>query len=91
MPERTACVREAAKRGWADSWDCSLGARSTIRGHHYCDKTGFGRPKLGTPEQALDHIIVKGGVTVRNQYVLSEEWFDCISDHYPLYVEASLA
>ena len=45
-----------------------------------------------TRHDALDHIIVKNapGAAIRCYKRLNDAWFDCISDHYPLYADVEI-
>ncbi len=42
--------------------------------------------------QAIDHILVKGGSALKvvDYLRVDDEWFDCISDHYPVYATVEL-
>ena len=52
-------------------------------------RSGFERSDPGEFERAIDHILVKneGDAKVRAFRRLTDEWFDKVSDHYPLYVD----
>ena len=86
------CIAAAYSLGWKEVHDLAVGDRDETRGHHWCDRSGFGRrDDGGTFERAIDHILFKGeGHTVKYFRRLSPEWFDPISDHYPLYTEIDL-
>ena len=82
------CLNTAEEMGWVDAHELATGRRSNTRGHHPCGPSGYSRAEAGTFEQAIDHILVRrdGGLVIGDYLRLEDEWFDCISDHYPLYI-----
>ena len=82
------CLNTAEEMGWVDAYELATGRRSNTRGHHPCGPSGYSRAEAGTFEQAIDHILVRrdGGLVIGDYLRLEDEWFDCISDHYPLYI-----
>ena len=87
------CLEAAFREGWREIHDLAPAAdRDETRGHHPCGPHGFERGEPGSFEQAIDHILLKNGdgVRVRCFRRLTDEWFDSISDHYPLYTEVAL-
>lgn len=89
----TLCIAASKQLGWSDVHDIATGDRDETRGHHWCDRTWYGRrDDGGTFDRAIDHILVKGEKPGAVKYFrrMSEEWFDPISDHYPLYCEIEL-
>lgn len=86
------CFETAQKMGWKDVHDLAVGDRDETRGCHFCGGQGFRRDEPGKFAQAIDHIMVKNAenVTVKHFRRLTHEWFDKISDHYPLYVEIEI-
>lgn len=86
------CLDRARAEGWTEVYDLSVGDRDETRGHHPCSPAGFGRGDAGLFRQAIDHIMIKNGegTTVNYFRRLTPEWFDKISDHYPLYIDLSL-
>ncbi len=77
--------------GWREVHDLSKGETNNERGHHPCGNGGFQRVDMGSFSQAIDHIMLKNheGVTVNYFKRLTDEYFDSVSDHYPLYVDIS--
>ena len=84
------CLETAFAAGWKEVHDLApADARDETCGHHPCGPKGFERSDPGAFERAIDHILVKneGGAKVRAFRRLTDEWFDKVSDHYPLYVD----
>ncbi len=84
------CLETAFAAGWKEVHDLApADARDETRGHHPCGPKGFERSEPGTFSQAIDHILLKneGGAKVLSFRRLTDEWFDKVSDHYPLYVD----
>lgn len=86
------CLDRARAEGWTEVYDLCVGDRDETRGHHPCGSDGYARGDAGLFRQAIDHIMVKNGegTTVNYFRRLTPEWFDKISDHYPLYIDLSL-
>lgn len=87
------CLRAARDMGWIEAHDCARGLRSDTRGHHPCYADGYSRPDEGVFAQAIDHILVKDGspIVVGDYLRVDDTWFDCISDHYPVYISLEFA
>lgn len=87
------CLRSAAEMGWVDAHDLATGRRDETRGHHPCGPAGYRRVEKGAFSEAIDHILVKTGspVVIGDYLRIDEPWFDCISDHYPLYLTFEFA
>lgn len=85
----SACLERAFELGWRETHDLALGHRDETRGHHPCGAAGFERGEDGAFDQAIDHILLKNAdnARVNGFYRLTDEWFDPISDHYPLYID----
>lgn len=84
------CLDAARGDGWTDVYELAS-ERDETSGHHYCFADGFRRGDLGTYREAIDHIIVKNLASpVKYFRRHNPEWFDKISDHYPLYTELEL-
>ncbi len=84
------CLEAVFENGWQEVHDLATGDKSETRGHHWCGNDGFGRRDDGGKfSQAIDHIVVKnlGDAEITYFRRLEPEWFDPISDHYPLYIE----
>lgn len=83
------CLEAAREEGWQEVHDLALHDRDETRGHHPCGPKGFERSKPGTFDQAIDHILIKNAPQAKVNYFrrLTDEWFDKISDHYPLYID----
>ncbi len=84
-------LRAAEWAGWREVHELSVGETNNERGHHPCGNDGFKRVDMGSFEQAIDHIMLKNfeGVTVNSFKRLTDEYFDSISDHYPLYIDVT--
>ena len=84
------CIAATKELGWRDAHDIAVGDRDETRGHHWCDRTWYGRrDDGGTFDRAIDHILLKNEKPGAVKYFrrMTEEWYDPISDHYPLYIE----
>lgn len=84
------CLEAAFGAGWKEAHDLApREARDETRGHHPCGPRGFERGEPGSFGQAIDHILLKneGGAKVLAFRRLTDEWFDKVSDHYPLYID----
>lgn len=86
------CMDKVYDMGWIEARDICTGEKNATKGHHTCNPQGYRRDPLGSYQDALDHIIVpkESKVKVRNYRRLNDEWFDCISDHYPLYIDVDI-
>ena len=86
------CMEAVDQAGWVEAHEVTLGERDETKGHHPCFADGFSRGEPGEFAHAIDHIIVQKNSPIRVEKYLriTDEWFDKISDHYPLYIEATL-
>lgn len=86
------CMDKVKRLGWMEARDICSGEKDATKGHHLCNPTGFRRDPLGRYEEALDHIVVpqETDVKVHSYKRMNDEWFDCISDHYPLYIDVQI-
>ncbi len=87
------CLETAFAAGWREAHDLAPAEdRDETRGHHPCGPEGFERGEPGSFQQAIDHILLKNadGARVRSFRRLTDEWFDPVSDHYPLYIDVDL-
>ncbi len=86
------CLRAAFAEGWSETHDLAP-ERDETCGYHPCGPKGWSRAEPGTFRTAIDHILVKNGakVEIRRFGRLRHAWFDPISDHYPLYIDFTLA
>lgn len=86
------CLRSVQWAGWREVHDLAVGEYDNTRGHHPCGPGGYERVDMGNFEQAIDHIIVKNadGVKINSFKRLTDEYFDSVSDHYPLYIDVTL-
>lgn len=86
------CLETAFADGWREVHDLAVDFRDETRGHHPCGPSGYSRGDAGEFCRAIDHILVKGDCesAVRSFHRFNPEWFDRISDHYPLYVDIDL-
>lgn len=88
----SCCLKAAQWRGWREAHDLATGSRDDTRGHHPCYAWGFERGDAGTFDQAIDHILLKNcdNVEVKHFRRITDEYFDKISDHYPLYIDVTM-
>lgn len=86
------CMDKVYHMGWIEARDICTGEKNDTKGHHLCNPSGFRRDPLGKYEEALDHIVVPKDtdVKIRSYKRLDDGWFDCISDHYPLYIDVEI-
>ncbi len=86
------CLKRAQAEGWAEAYDLCVGERDETRGHHPCGPNGYSRGDAGLFSGAIDHIILKNapGAVVNSLRRIRDEWFDSISDHYPLYIDITM-
>ncbi|MCQ2428250.1 MAG: endonuclease/exonuclease/phosphatase family protein [Clostridia bacterium] len=86
------CLKAAFAAGWKEVHDISVGETDNTRGHHPCSPRGFSRDAGGEFRHAIDHILIKneGDSVVECFKRLTPEYFDAVSDHYPLYIDLSL-
>ena len=86
------CLKAVQWAGWRDVHDLAVGDCDQTRGYHPCGPAGYKRVEMGTFDQAIDHIIVKnpGELVVNHFRRITDEYFDRVSDHYPLYIDVTL-
>jgi len=83
------CLDAVRAAGWQEVHDLATEEKDETRGHHNCYGWGYTHDEPGTFAQAIDHIILKAPcpVTVQRFCRIAPDWYDCISDHYPLYTD----
>lgn len=92
----SACLKRAFADGWREGHDLASLSRDETRGHHPCFAWGWERGTPGSFSEAIDHVLIKdapkngGRLTVNHFSRLTDEYFDKISDHYPLWIDAEL-
>ena len=86
------CLNAVEEKGWIEAHTITEGERDETRGHHPCGDFGYIRNEPGVFAQAIDHIIVEKNTSMRvHSYLrLTDEWFDKVSDHYPLFIDVTL-
>jgi endonuclease/exonuclease/phosphatase family metal-dependent hydrolase len=86
------CLKAVQWAGWREVHDLAVGDCDQTRGHHPCGPGGYKRVEMGTFDQAIDHIVVKnpGELVVNHFRRITDEYFDRVSDHYPLYIDVTL-
>ena len=85
-------LKQAYADGWTDVHDLCIGERDETNGYHSCNSEGYSRPVIKTFSEVIDHIRLKSPVPVKVLCFsrIMPEWFDPISDHYPLYTDIEL-
>ena len=88
------CLTAAAEEGWTDVHDIASEADET-KGTHPCSADGFAPLDTSVGfERAIDHMLVKGfgaaSGRAKSFRRLTEDWFNPLSDHYPLWCEIEL-
>lgn len=85
------CLETAFAGGWLETHDLTED-RDETRGYHSCGPNGWARDDIWPYDQAIDHILMKNGDGIKILYFrrLTDPWFDRISDHYPLYIDAEM-
>jgi len=83
------CMEAVLSNGWQEVHDLTVGERDEYNGHHDCYAWGYNPYDPKPFRKAIDHIVLKSPVkvTVKNFLRITPKWFDCISDHYPLYTD----
>lgn len=83
------CVQTAYADGWQDVHDVCQGECDDSWGYHHCGWDNYTRFVWKPFEKAIDHMLFKSPipVTVKRFVRIMPEWFDRLSDHYPLYAE----
>lgn len=83
------CVQTAYADGWQDVHDVCQGKCDNSWGYHYCSWDNYRKFEWKPFEEAIDHMLFKSPVplTVKRFARIMPEWFDKLSDHYPLYAE----
>jgi len=86
-----AAVRTAKERDFLHAHDIATDYAEEISGMHKCDQSGFDtQPAEGGFARSLDHILVKGNVTVRRFERYHPDYYMPLSDHFPTYVDVKL-
>ncbi len=82
----------AKSAGWQETHALCTGERCDTRGYHYCFPDGWRHDPPGEYEKAIDHILIKapGNTEIRRFCRFTEEFFEPLSDHFPVYIEAVL-
>ena len=86
------CLNEAKSNGFKETHSLCTGYRDDRRGYHYCYADGWRHDPCGVYEDAIDHILIKNtGSTVINEFHrFMEPYFECLSDHFPVYIDISI-
>lgn len=87
------CLDAAQAAGFRETHDLATGERYEGSGYHYCYADGWRHDPEGTYDRAIDHILIKNpGTTEVHRFLrYVGEDFDRLSDHFPVYVDLSLA
>lgn len=89
------CLKAAADDGWTDVHDIAVEADES-KGTHPCNPDGFAPLDLTAHfPLAIDHMLVKGSPPSSRPAIpffrrLTDDWFNPLSDHYPLWCEIEL-
>ena len=83
------CVQTAYADGWVDVHDVCVGECDDTWGYHRCNWMEYKKFEYKSFKKAIDHMLFKSPVpiTVKCFVRIMPEWFDRLSDHYPLYAE----
>ena len=86
------CLNAAKGAGWLETHSLCTGERCDSRGYHYCFPDGWRHDPPGEYENAIDHILIKnpGRTEIRRFCRFMEPFFERLSDHFPVYIEAGL-
>ena len=84
-------IAEAFARGFVHAHDVATDYADPNNGYHYCFPDGF-KPYTPRPfKEAIDHILIRGeGLSVRRFDRYTPTYYDCLSDHYPVYVDVEI-
>lgn len=85
-------LNAALSDGWTETHALCTGERSDIAGYHYCFPDGWRQEEQKDYSRAIDHILIRepGNAEVTRFLRFTEEYFDCLSDHYPVYIDLNL-
>jgi len=83
------CMEACKENGWEEVHDLAVGECDETNGHHNCYGWGYTHDEPKPFDKAIDHIVCKAPcqLTVQRFLRMTAQWFDCISDHFPLYID----
>lgn len=86
------CLEAVRNAGWLETHSLCTGERCDYRGYHYCFPDGWRHDPPGAYANAIDHILIKnpGQTGIWRFCRFMEPFFDRLSDHFPVYIEAVL-
>jgi len=78
--------------GWQETHTLCVGERNDTRGYHYCFADGWHHDVPGEYVHAIDHILIHNprNVIVNRFCRIMEPYYECLSDHFPVYIDLSL-
>lgn len=84
-------MQEAFRRGFKHAHDIATEYADPHHGYHYCFPDGH-RPYKPEPfPQGIDHILCLGeGLAVRRFDRYTPDYYEPLSDHYPVYIDAEV-
>lgn len=84
-------LNNARERGFLHAHDIATDHAEEISGMHKCDQSGYDtQPHEGGFARSIDHILVKGALTVRRFERFHPDYYMPLSDHFPTYVDVEL-
>ena len=84
-------LNNANERGFIHAHDIATDYAEEISGMHKCDQSGFDtQPAEGGFARSIDHILIKGDLTVRRFERYYPDYYMPLSDHFPTYVDIEL-
>ena len=85
-------VQSAFRRGYVHGHDVATDYRDEKNGHHFCYAEGYDHYEDPKPfKESIDQFIIKGeGVTVKRFDRFYEDYYMCLSDHFPMWCDVEL-
>ena len=84
-------IQNALRRGFVHGHDAAIDFADETQGMHYCYADGYTTTPY--PEgfgQSLDHILIRGELTVRRFSRYSPDYYMPLSDHFPVWIDGTL-
>ena len=80
-------IRLAESRGYTHANRAASGYAYPYHGYHWCASDGFGPYDPKPWETAIDHILIKGAITVSRMDRYVGDDYLRLSDHFPAYID----